>query len=179
MSYLVVIYGPPLAGKTAFAWELARSLPGKTAVVSADHLLSGSIAVPDPDEEAELELVHVQLRLLVAQYLKNRYHVIVEGPFLYEREGRLHSFEADIDQLVALMRNLASTSLVVRLDASATTLTERAAATGRENELAISLKIADAYKARYGSRLLSLDSGEMTLEAMVAEARRNLVPELT
>ena len=62
MPCLIVIYGPPLAGKTTLAWELARSLPGKTAVVSIGQLIEGSIAVPDKNVIAELEMVHTQMR---------------------------------------------------------------------------------------------------------------------
>ena len=83
MTKLAVIYGPPLVGKSAVAHALARSLPGKTAVVSLDHLLYGAIVTPDNDASAELEMVHIQIRLLVANYLKNKYHVVVEGQFIY------------------------------------------------------------------------------------------------
>ena len=51
-------------------------------------------------------MVYVQARLLVANYMKNGYHVVVEGPFYHERGGELHRFEQEIDQLVALMRQM-------------------------------------------------------------------------
>jgi hypothetical protein len=50
----------------------------------------------------EIELVHQQLRLMVANYLKFRYHTILEGPFVYERNGVLLNFETQIDQMLAL-----------------------------------------------------------------------------
>jgi hypothetical protein len=174
---LTVIYGPPLAGKTALAWELAGSMSGKTAVVSTDQLLGGAIAVPDANAAAELEMVHVQLRLLVANYLKNRYNVVVEGAFLYERGGEVHSYEADVDQLVALMRNLASRSLIIRLDAPEAVLARRAVETGREEELATALSLRAAFKARYGARLLSFDTGMTPLGAIVARAQEYFVAE--
>jgi hypothetical protein len=155
---LIVIYGPPLAGKTSLAWTLARSFADKTAVLSIDQLLGGTIAVPDADPLAELEMVHTQLRLLVANYLKNRYNVVVEGAFLYRRDGRTVDYEADIDQLIALMRHLATRSLVVGLTADEATLRDRAASTGRESELDEALALRDAYKARYGVRAYSFNT---------------------
>ena len=155
---LVVIYGTPLVGKTSLAWQLARSLPDKAVVVSVDALLGGAIAVPDADPSAELEMVHVQLRLLVANYLKNRYHAVIEGPFLFERAGALLSYEADLDQLVALMRHLAQQSLIVRLTASDEVISQRASAAGREAELAAALRVGHAYRTRYGERFRSLRS---------------------
>jgi broad-specificity NMP kinase len=171
---LIVIYGAPLAGKTTVAWELARSLGEKAAVVSADQLLSGSIAVSDADAAAELEMAHTQLRLMVANYLKNRYHVVVEGPFFFERDGVLHNLEADIDQLVALMRHLAQRSMIVRLDVSEAVLAARAGATGREDELAAALRIRTAAKGRYGDRFRSFDSGSMSAIEIAASVRESL-----
>src|SRR5438445_4757363 len=113
-SSLILVYGPPFSGKTETAWAIARSLPGRSAILSADALLA-AIVNSSEDAEAELELVHVQLRLLAANYLKQRYHLVIEGPFLFDRGGRLMSYESHIDQIVALMRNLVSQSLVVRL----------------------------------------------------------------
>src|SRR6478609_7610902 len=134
-SNLVVIYGPPLSGKSSVAWELARRMDGKSAIVSGDGLLGGAIAVPDIDPLAELDMVAIQIKLLTANYLKNRYHTIVEAPFFYERDGDLYSFEPDVDQLVALMRQLTRRALMVRLDAPAETLTQRAEAAGRSSEV--------------------------------------------
>ena len=179
MPYLVVIYGPPLAGKSTVAWELARALPGKAAVVSADQLLGGSIAVSDPDAEAELEMAHTQLRLFVANYLKNRYHVVVEGPFCFERDGVLHNFEAEIDQLVALMRNLAQRALIVRLDIDEAVLAGRAREAGREAELPGALRIRAASKGRYGERFRAYDSGAMSAQAIATDVRETLTREMT
>ena len=174
MPDLVVIYGPPFAGKSTVAWELARSLAGKAAVVSTDHLTSGSIAVPDPDGFAELAMAHTQLRLLVANYLKNRYHVVVEGPFLFEHAGVLHSYEAEIDQLIALMRNLAPRALVVRLDAPDDVLRARAAAAGREAELPGALRLRAAARPRYGHRFLAFDTGAMAVGEVAAQVAERL-----
>src|SRR5262245_15019151 len=125
-SYLIVIYGAPFSGKTSLAWQVARGLSGKTAVLSVDHLVSGSIAVPDLDAAAELEMVHIQLRLLTANYLKNRYHVVLEGPFVFERDGRVFDYEAEIGQLIALMRQLVRESLIVQIEAPADVILQRA-----------------------------------------------------
>src|SRR5581483_3156543 len=136
---LVVVYGPALVGKTAVAWEVTRRMGGKSGVVSGDALLRGAIAVGDVDPLAELDMVSIQLRLMVANYLKNRYHVVVEAPFFYERDGGLYSFESDVDQLVALMRQLTRRALIVRLDAPEDALRQRAFTVGREDEVATML----------------------------------------
>src|SRR5438045_6024225 len=106
---LILLYGPPLSGKTETAWAIARSLLGRSAVLSADALL-GTIVNPGEDAEAELEMAHGQIRLLAAFYLKRGYHLVIEGPFLFNRGGRLISYESHIDQIAALMRNLVSRS---------------------------------------------------------------------
>jgi len=174
-SYLIVVYGPPLAGKTTLAWELARSLPGKTAVLSTDHLLAGSIATSDTDALAELDMAHTQLRLLTANYLKNRYNLVVEGPFYFERDGVLHSFEPEIDQLVALMRHLTEKALVLRLDAPESVLTRRAHAAGREDELASALRLRAAYRDRSGDQFRAFDTGEIAPAEIVAASRELLL----
>ena len=173
-KHLIVIYGPPLAGKTTVAWALARSFEEKAVVVSVDALLGGSIAVPDAEAQAELAMVHTQVRLLVATYLKNGYQVVVEGPFLFERGGVLRSFEAEVDQLVALMRHLTEAALIVRLGASEAVLAERARAAGREEELATALRTAPAYKERYGRRFRAFDTGVTAVDAIVGELRAAL-----
>ena len=167
MPSLVVIYGAPFSGKSSLAWEVARSLPGKTAVVSVDQLLSGSIATADMDAAAELEMVHIQLRLLTANYLKNRYNVVVEGPFLFERDGRVIDYQAEIGQLVALMRQLIQGQLIVHLEASDDVTLQRAKAAGRDDDAAAALRIRDAYdKTRYAGHALRLDSGEQPLDVL-------------
>ena len=171
MPDLVVIYGAPFSGKSTVAWELARSLDGKTAVVSTDQLLSGSIAVPDADPVAELEMAHTQLRLFVANYLKNHYNVVVEGPFCFEREGSLYNYETAIDQLIALMHNLWRQSLIVRLDIDEDVLTQRAQAAGRQQELKAALRVRIAMKGRYGERFRAFDSGVMSPQEIAAVIR--------
>ena len=177
MPDLIVIYGAPLTGKTSLAWALGRSLPDATAIVSCDQLLAGSIAVSQTDVKAELEMAHVQLRLLVANYLKNRYNAIVEGPFLYERNGSLFNYEADIDQLIALMRHLTVRAIVVRLNASEAALTERARRLGREDELSATLRIGPAYKSRYGLRFYAFDTGDLSVESVRDEIKNALLQQ--
>jgi predicted kinase len=168
---LVVIYGAPFSGKSTLAWQLGRLLDGKTAVVSSDQLLSGSIAVPDADQEAELEMAHIQLRLLVANYLKNGYNVIVEGPFMFERGGVLLNYEADLDQLIALMRHLTDEALIVRLTAPDAVLSSRAQAS---NDAATALRIAKAFKPRYGDRFREFDSATQPASDIATELRQIL-----
>lgn len=173
-SYLVVIYGAPFSGKSSLAWQVARGLAGKSAVVSVDQLLSGSIAVPDMDARAELEMVHIQLRLLTANYLKNRYHVVVEGPFVFERDGRVIDYEAEVGQLIALMRQLVQASLIVHLEASPDATSQRARDAGRSAEAAAALRLSDAYKRRYEDRLLRLDSSAEPVDALARQIQRRL-----
>ena len=166
---LVLIYGPPMSGKTTAAWAIATGFEDKTAVVSVDQLLHGSIAVPDADPAMELEMVHVQLRLLVANYLKNQYNVVVEGPFIFERAGRLHNFEREIGEVAALMRNLVTSHVIVRLKADETTLHSR----GDPEPATVSLRIQDSYIETFSRRLV-LDSGVMSPEEIAAKVRQAL-----
>jgi len=149
-SYLVVIYGTSTSGRDA-AWQLARSLPGKSAVLSLDRLLEGAIARPDDDALAELDMAHTQLRLLVANYMRNGYHVVVEGAFYHQRDGETFRYEQDIDQLVALMRNMTRKALMVHI---------RSSEGGEGFE----------YRQRYGANAMSLDAA--TGVEAVAEAIR-------
>jgi adenylate kinase family enzyme len=159
MPDLIVIYGPPLAGKTTIAHELGRSMDGKSAVVSADYLLNEAIARPDADREAELALLEQQVRLLTANYLKFRYNCIVEGPFIYENGGRLVNAESQIDQLLALMRMMTLRRMIVRLTASEEELARRARATGRVADLDLALQVNAAYRARVSPELRVFNTG--------------------
>jgi chloramphenicol 3-O-phosphotransferase len=174
-SYLVVVYGAPLSGKTSVAWQLARTLPGKTAVVSVDQLTGGAIAQPSGDVASELDMVHTQVRLLVANYMKNGYHVVVEGPFYYERDGTMHRYDQDIDQLVSLMRQMTQKALLVQLTAGDALLRERASAAGRDATAAE--RIAALYKQRYGSRALSFDTGTADVDEIADSIRERLLAE--
>lgn len=155
-SYLVVIYGTSGAGKDV-AWRLARALPGKSAVLSVDHFLDGAIAQPDEDAAAELDMAHTQLRLLVANYMRNGYNVVVEGVFYYERAGRLLRYEQDIDQLVALMRNMTRKALTVHLAAA-------------EAEDGVE------YRPRYGANAMSIEP-DAEPELAAAKIREKLLAE--
>lgn len=174
MADLVIVYGPPLTGRNEVAWAIARSMPGRSAVLSADSLLAGAIAVPWEDAAAELEMVHGQVRLLVAFYLKHRYHLVVEGPFLFERGGALISYESHIDQLVALMRHLALQSVVVRLDLDANELRSRAAATVVPAEAETISRLAAAYRERTGPNLLTFDAASNSSQVIAAAVQVEL-----
>ena len=175
MPQLIVIYGAPFSGKSSLAWQVARSLPGKSAVVSVDQLLSGSIFTLDSDADAELEMVHIQLRLMTANYLKNRYNVVVEGPFLFERDGRVINYQGEIGQLVALMRQLIHGQLIVQLEAPDDATSQRARDAGRETEAATAMRLRDAYdKTRYTGHALRLDSSAQPLDVLVRAIQSRL-----
>ena len=169
MPHLVVIYGAPFTGKSSVAREVAGMLGAGTALVSVDALLGESIVVAGPDVVPELEMVHTQARLLVANYLKNGYHVVVEGAYYYERDGVLHRHEQEIDQLISLMRNLARAPLIAGLSASMKTLHQRAADCGRPGEVETALRIAEAYKPRYGNRVISVATDEGQISHVAAQ----------
>jgi adenylate kinase family enzyme len=164
---LILIFGPPFAGKSTAARLIAADFPDKTALVSVDDMLNAAIAVADEDVEAELEMVHVQLRLLVANYLKNHYNVVIEGPFIFERGGRIHSFEREIAGLTNLMRNLVTTTLIVRLKAPEATLHAR----GGEEAGAAASRVQDRYIESFTHRLI-LDSEAMSPEEIAAKVRQ-------
>jgi adenylate kinase family enzyme len=174
MPDLIVIYGPPLSGKSTVARELGRAMAEKSAIVSTDYLLSEAIARPDRDREAELELVHQQLRLMVANYLKFRYHCIVEGPFIFENVNALMSYEAHIDQLLALMRMMTLRKMIVRLSASEEELGKRAEQSGREEELALALRVNAAYRPRIAPELLSFNTDAHSPAEIVASILEEL-----
>jgi chloramphenicol 3-O-phosphotransferase len=174
-SYLVVIYGAPLSGKSSLAWALAKAMPGKTAVVSIDQLIGGAIARPSADAAEELDMVHIQARLLVANYMKNGYHVVVEGPFYYEREQTLHRYEQDIEQLISLMRQMTQKALTVQLSVAPEVLAQRAQQAGRDG--GASSRIGELYRARYGSRALSFDTGTTGVREIADAIRERLLAE--
>jgi hypothetical protein len=171
---LILVYGPPFSGTNEVAWAIARSMLSRSAVLSVDALLAGAIANPGEDGAAELEMVHGQVRLLAAYYLKQRYNLVVEGPFLFERTGALISFESHIDQLAALMRNLTRQSLVVRLDASADALRRRAESAGRAEGIESVLRTAAAYRPRSGLGVLSFNTGAHSAQEIAATVRAEL-----
>ncbi|HEU0073918.1 MAG TPA: hypothetical protein VFS30_07885 [Dehalococcoidia bacterium] len=158
-SYLAVIYGTSPANNPV-AWQLARSLPGKSAVLSLDQLLAGAIAQPSEDATAELDMAHTQLRLLVANYMRNGYNVVVEGVFYHERGGQTYRYEQDVDQLVSLMRNMTRKALTVHL---------------RDPEAAAHFE----YRTRYGVNALNFDSTTSVEEIAEALLQRLLAEEIT
>jgi len=173
MPHLIVVYGPPFSGKSTFAAALAHSLPEKTAIVSADYLAHEAIAVHDGAAFDEMEMVTTQVRLLVANYLKNGYNVVLEGAFSHVIDGELQHREQEIDQIAALMRNLAPSPLLVRLVADERVLEERANRAGRENEIPVAIRINSAYKPRYG-RWLQIDTGVATVDDAIETLRERL-----
>ena len=177
VAYLVVIYGAPFSGKSSVARELARSFPGKSAVLSVDALLRDAIVVPGEDAASELEMVHMQTQLLTSNMLKNRYNVVVEGPFYFERDGVLYRHEPDLDHIVSLMRNLTQASLMVRLSGSEHAMRARAAAAHREDELEAAMRIEAAYRMHYGPRAVSFDTSDSQPSDIAAAIRNELLHE--
>jgi len=173
MPHLIVIYGPPFSGKSTLARALAQSLTEKTAIVSADYLSRDAIPSHDASALDEMEMVTTQVRLLVANYLKNGYNVVLEGAFSHVLDGELQHREQEIDQIAALMRNLAPSPLLVRLVAEESVLRERASGAGRENEIPAAIRINSAYKPRYG-RWLQIDTGVTTVDDAIETLRERL-----
>lgn len=170
---LVVVYGPPLAGKSSLARLLAEGLAGKSAVVSTDQLLS-SVVAPDPDDGSHQAMVYLQTKLLVASYLKNGYNVVVEGPYARYRGGRVESHEKEMDQLIALMRMMRLRTALVRLRPDEAVLRARAAATGRGDDADAVVAVARAYRER--EEAIVIDSGSRATAAAAAEVLRQLGP---
>jgi hypothetical protein len=173
MPHLIVIYGAPFTGKSTLSRALGGSLPEKTALVSADYLAGEAIPAHDANMLDEMEMVTTQIRLLVANYLKNGYNVVLEGAFSSVLDGEVQNREQEIDQVAALMRNLAPSPLLVRLTAREQVLRERAQFAGRENEIESALRINSAYKPRYG-RWLQIDTGITTVDEAAETLRERL-----
>jgi hypothetical protein len=174
MPHLIVIYGAPLTGKTSLARELAHALGEKSAVVSVDALLNEAIRLHDRDVSAELDMVYTQTRLLVANYLKNRYHVVLEGAFLHDKDGAIHGREQEIDQTLGLMRNLAWAPLTVRLTAAGETLSQRIGVVERPLDLDVVQRIDAGYRVRYGGQALELRTDERSAGELTAEILEHL-----
>jgi len=165
--YLVVICGPPLAGKSALAQHLGRSMPGKTAVIAHDDLLRRLIVIHDADARQEQVWMYTQVRLLVANFLRNGYSVIVEGTYLALHDGLLLSGFDEIGGLFGLMASLLSGSQLVLVEAPIERLQERLAASHERPSPADLARLAEAYTAPRVQGALRLDSSRLSLEQEV------------
>jgi len=87
---------------------------------------------------------------------------LLDPPFHFLLPLQLEAWQ-EMDQVTALMRNMAPAPLLVRLLADEPVLRERAARDGRENEIEAALRINNQYKPRYG-RWLQIDTGATTVE---------------
>jgi ribose 1,5-bisphosphokinase PhnN len=172
---LIVVYGPPLSGKTTVARAVAAALPTKAAVVSLDGLRAAIVA-PGEDEATEIDFAYGQVRLLVANYLKNRYSVVVEGPYAYVRGGLVVNYEGEIEKLLNLMRTITLGTAVVELRAAPDLIAARAAATGREAELATAQRLAGVYLRRAGPSFRSFDTGGLAPDAIARAVVEALGP---
>ena len=174
----MLVYGPPFSGTGEAAWAIANELQPRSAVLSVDALAE-AIVTPWDDEEAELEMIHQQLRLLTVQYLRHGYSLVIEGPFLFARDGRLVSYEAHIDQTLALMRSLVSTSVVARINAEPGLVRGRAEAAGAPEPNAIA-QVAAGYRSRSAPGALVFDAASCSPEGIaeaVLEALRGEAPD--
>ena len=86
----------------------------------------------------------------------------------------LHNFESEMDQLVALMRNLAHPSLLVRLDVTEDALGRRAGESGRSGEIDVARRIRGAYKARGGGQYLNFDTEALSAADITAMIREKI-----
>ncbi len=170
--YLVVICGPPLAGKSALAQHLGRGMPGKTAVIPHDDLLKRWIVIHDPDAQQEQSWMYVQVRLLVANFLRNGYSVIVEGTYLALHSGLLLSGFDQIGGLFGLMASLLSGSQLVVVEAPIEQLQARLAASPELYSPADLAILAEQYIGPRLQGALRLDSSQLSIEQ---EAERVLL----
>jgi hypothetical protein len=128
----VVVRGPALAGKTAVTRALAERMPGKVAVVSQDDLCERWITGHDEDLARETELVYRQMRLLATSYIRNRYHVVVDGAFAAYRDGVAARHDADLRELLGLVSTIRDVRpLLVSVVAPLDRLRERARTSDR------------------------------------------------
>lgn len=160
---LVIVYGAPFTGTATVAEQIARALPDKTALVRYDDLLWRWITVHDADSLAERAMVSMQVKLLVSHYLRNRYHVVVEGSYMEVTDGDLRSYEQEIDQLQALMRAMLVTALTVYLYLPEDVLRRRVEAARAEDAETV-LRLAKAYRVRRGPGDLKFDMSVLTPE---------------
>lgn len=162
---LIVICGPPLAGKTTLAGRLGRQLPGKTAVIPQDELVERWIVQHDEDPEQERAWMYTQTRLLAANFLRNGYSVIVEGSYLTLRDGWAAAAFAEIPGLFRLMAALVTRSLLLVVQAPAERLQVRLAASGRQLSGAELRAAWTEYEQTGGLQgALRLDSSGLTVE---------------
>jgi hypothetical protein len=98
---------------------------------------------------------------------------VIEGPFYYERDGTLHRYEQDIDQIVSLMRQMTQKAVLVQLTTAETIIAARAREAGRP----AGRDIGAMYKARYGSRALSFDTGTTGAGEIADSIRETLLAE--
>lgn len=164
----MVICGPPLAGKSTLAQHLGRAMPSKTAVIPHDDLLERWITVHDADTQQEHTWMYTQVRLLVANFLRNGYSVIVEGAYQF-LDGTLLVSEFDrIAGLFKLMASLVTGSQLVVVEAPVETLQARLAASS-ENVAPPNLQLlAQNYDAAGLHGALRLDSSRLTVEQETA-----------
>ena len=84
-------------------------------------------------------------------------------------------YQAEIGQLVALMRQLVNGQLIVHLEAPADVMSQRARGAGREGAAAAALRLRSAYdKTRYANHALRLDSSAQPVDALAREVRARL-----
>jgi hypothetical protein len=114
-QWLIIVYGLPRDGTADVARGIAAGLPSKTALVRQADLDGNAIVSHDADRAAELDMVYMQIKLLVSNYLRNGYSVVVDAPYLHEFAGETHSYEDEVEQLRGLMRAMPVTPLTVFL----------------------------------------------------------------
>jgi broad-specificity NMP kinase len=168
---LIVICGPPLAGKSNLAAALAEQVGDKTAVIPYDELLTRWIVVHGTDAEAEREMVLSQVKLMAVNYLKSGYNLIVEGAFADYHGSYVQDHTGEVKGLIGITAQLVRRNVIVVLRASEAALRQRADAGSPDLEAA--LAIARAYE-EWLPGAMRLDTATLSRAQMVEATLRAL-----
>jgi predicted kinase len=167
MIAFVVVRGPALSGKTTVASALAQRMRGKVAYVSQDDLRSRWIVGHADDVGHETALIYRQLRLLSTSYIREGYHVVVDGDFALYRDGIVATHESDLRELLGLVSTIQNVRpLLVSLTAPLEVLLERASTSERWDMSAVA-EMSRVFNSQALPSALVIDTSEFNPELAV------------